>query len=98
MRYCTNIHLIIIVICCISISEVYMLRRHMHNHDVDETPLEINHDDHKLGKLLSLRTDDMISEKDSVINIRKGDHLTLNSEIFCLICKNIRGKKFFFFY
>ncbi|VDN93541.1 unnamed protein product [Brugia pahangi] len=62
------------------ISEVYMLRRHMHNHDVDEIPLEINHDDYKLGKLLSLRTDDMITERDSVINIRKGDHLTLNSD------------------
>ncbi|KAK6111471.1 hypothetical protein QQG55_43780 [Brugia pahangi] len=80
MRYCTNIHLIITVIYCISISEVYMLRRHMHNHDVDEIPLEINHDDYKLGKLLSLRTDDMITERDSVINIRKGDHLTLNSD------------------
>uniref|UniRef100_A0A0R3S5E3 AXH domain-containing protein n=1 Tax=Elaeophora elaphi TaxID=1147741 RepID=A0A0R3S5E3_9BILA len=62
------------------IFEVYTLQRHMHNHDVDQTPLQINHDDHTLGKLLSLRTDDIISERDSVINIRKGERLTINSD------------------
>ncbi|EFO13286.1 hypothetical protein LOAG_15244 [Loa loa] len=59
---------------------VHTLRRHMHNHDADETPFEITHDDHKLGTHLSLRTDDMITERDIVMNIRKGEHLTINSD------------------
>ncbi|KAM3725225.1 DNA ligase [Dirofilaria immitis] len=71
---------ILLIICCISISEVYMLRRHMHKHDIDETPLEINHGDYKLGELLSLRTDDVITERDRVMDIRKGDHLTIDSD------------------
>ncbi|MCP9265459.1 hypothetical protein DINM_020767 [Dirofilaria immitis] len=65
------------------ISEVYMLRRHMHKHDIDETPLEINHGDYKLGELLSLRTDDVITERDRVMDIRKGDHLTIDSAFKC---------------
>ncbi|VDK87307.1 unnamed protein product [Litomosoides sigmodontis] len=76
--YYTNIHLIFIVLF-VSISEIHALRRHMHNHDADETPQQISRADHALGKLLSLRTDDMISERDSVIDIRKGDRLTLKS-------------------
>uniref|UniRef100_A0A2K6VZX2 Uncharacterized protein n=1 Tax=Onchocerca volvulus TaxID=6282 RepID=A0A2K6VZX2_ONCVO len=79
MRNCNNIYLIFII-CCISISEVKMSRRHMHNHDTDETPLHIDQNDHKLGDLLSLRTDDMITERDKVMDIRKGDHLTIDSD------------------
>ncbi|KAL3983086.1 hypothetical protein ACH3XW_49765 [Acanthocheilonema viteae] len=78
MRY-TNIRLIFII-CCIIVSEMHALRRHMHNHDVDETPLQINYSDFKLGKLLSLRTDDMITEGDSVTSIRKGQKLTIDSD------------------
>lgn len=63
---------------------MYPLGRYVHSHEMDETPMEIKQDDHQLGETLTLRTDDEVSDRDSVRDIRKGDHITLNSGISSL--------------